>query len=331
MPKYIYDNSPIKIGDVVEMQHDWSKFDQPIGTISIVQNIDHNNCPCIKDNRRDSSPYISSYFKKIKTKPGNLSKINDNVICKNKSYSSTFIYQQIYIINKIDTKIWRYLKGKELTHSPCLTFNLLVLCTENNKKETPQFTYPMTFQLKQSRLIIEFDKLTSGRVIQKDDKWSDNDHSDNFIPHTEPCWIPISIPTKEHSIEINKKENKMKFDTLKTGVTNTIKEAGASMVDETLEVGKITAGKIAYNNAKLILGPIIPKPKWYEKFLDRTGKRELTEMAIVYITLHMFRSKFDNIAVESVTRYINYKLQSKFVDKFEGIVNVNDLFKLGKK
>ena len=123
---------------------------------------------------------------------------------------------------------------------------------------------------------------------------------------------------------------KMNFKTTAEKVKETVAAAGNSMVQETLEVGKLTAGRIAYNNAKVILAPIMPKVKWYEKFFDKSNKRELTEMLIVYTALHMFRSKFDNVLVESVTKFINYELQNKFLGKIEGIVNIDDVFKMTK-
>lgn len=79
--KYEYDNSPIKIGDVVEMQHDWSMYSQPKGTLSIVEKIVSDKHIAIKDSRKDDSTYSSSYLKKVKTKDVNEFEPNKEYIC----------------------------------------------------------------------------------------------------------------------------------------------------------------------------------------------------------------------------------------------------------
>jgi len=81
MPNYIYDDSPIEIGDVVEMQEDWSIHNQPKGTLSIVIAMDITS-PCIADKRSTCNAYSSHYVKKIKTKPGSKSIIGDIVLTK---------------------------------------------------------------------------------------------------------------------------------------------------------------------------------------------------------------------------------------------------------
>jgi len=115
----------------------------------------------------------------------------------------------------------------------------------------------------------------------------------------------------------------MKFTTLKQAT----KDAGASIVEETLEVSKITAGQIAYNNAKKLLAPIMPTIPWYERLFTSGKRREMIEMLMVYTLIHMFKSKFDNYATESITRYINYTLQSQFLSQFKSL-DLDNLFKL---
>lgn len=57
------------VGDIVEQQHDWSRFDQPIGKLSIVTHVEEDGNPCITDSRGDHMAYASSYFKVVETKP----------------------------------------------------------------------------------------------------------------------------------------------------------------------------------------------------------------------------------------------------------------------
>lgn len=121
----------------------------------------------------------------------------------------------------------------------------------------------------------------------------------------------------------------MKFETL----NKTIKKTGSAMVDETIEVSKITTGEIAYENAKKLLSPVMPKIKWYEKLFTDGKRRELTEMLMVYTAVHMFKHKFDNYATDAITQYINYTLQKKFLGSFAGDIDFNNLFNMtgGKK
>ena len=109
----------------------------------------------------------------------------------------------------------------------------------------------------------------------------------------------------------------------------TMKETGTNMAEETLEVSKITTGRIAYNNAKALLAPIMPKIKWYEKMFTDGKRRELTEMLMVYTAIHMFKHKFDNYATDAITKYINYELQNKFLGSFD--MDFNDLFNMKGK
>ncbi len=118
----------------------------------------------------------------------------------------------------------------------------------------------------------------------------------------------------------------MNFKTL----NKTMKQTGSNMMNETVEISKITSGKIAYQNAKKLLKPIMPKIAWYEKLFTNGKKRELTEMLMVYTAVHMFKHKFDNYMTDSITKYINYELQSKFLDSFTEI-NFDDLFNMEKK
>ena len=118
----------------------------------------------------------------------------------------------------------------------------------------------------------------------------------------------------------------MKMSTLNKTLSNT----GSNMMEETKEVSKITAGKIAYNNAKVILSPIMPKIKWYEKLFTDGKRRELTEMLMVYAAVHMLKHKFDNYMTDSITKYINYELQNKFLGSFSSI-DLNNLFAVNKE
>ncbi len=118
----------------------------------------------------------------------------------------------------------------------------------------------------------------------------------------------------------------MKMETL----NKTLKETGSNMVNETIEVSKITTGRIAYQNAKKLLTPIMPRIAWYERLFTDGSRRELTEMLIVYTAIHMFKHKFDNYATDAITKYINYKLQDKFLGSFTDI-DFNDLFNMEKK
>jgi len=118
----------------------------------------------------------------------------------------------------------------------------------------------------------------------------------------------------------------MKMDTL----NKTLKKTGSNMMEETVEVSKITTGRIAYQNAKKLLAPIMPKVAWYEKLFTNGERRELTEMLMVYTAVHMFKHKFDNYATDAITKYINYELQNKFLGSFTDI-NFNDLFNMDKK
>ena len=119
----------------------------------------------------------------------------------------------------------------------------------------------------------------------------------------------------------------MSFSKLNTTIQNTIKSTGASIIDETTEVSKITAGRIAYNNARKLLSPIIPKPKWYENWFISQDRRELFEMMFIFTAIHMFKDKFDNYLTQSITRYINYSLQNKFINKFDS-VDMDNLFNM---
>ena len=119
----------------------------------------------------------------------------------------------------------------------------------------------------------------------------------------------------------------MKMETL----GKTIKKTGSAVVEETIEVSKITTGRIAYNNAKVLLKPIMPRIKWYEKLFTDGKRRELTEMLIVYTAVHMFKHKFDNYATDAITKYINYELQDKFLGSMTGNIDFNNLFGISEK
>ena len=118
----------------------------------------------------------------------------------------------------------------------------------------------------------------------------------------------------------------MHMKTLNKQLTQT----GSDRIEETLEVSNITTGRIAYQNAKKLLTPIMPKIKWYEKLFIGSKKKELTEMLMVYTAVHMFKHKFDNYATDAITKYINYELQTKFLGNFKG-VDFNDIFNMGNK
>lgn len=79
---YEYLDRPPQVGDVVEIQKDWKKFDQPLGKLSIVLDITKNFSEIqIIDNRDlKGSWYDTSYFKVVKTKPGNTAEAGDTVI-----------------------------------------------------------------------------------------------------------------------------------------------------------------------------------------------------------------------------------------------------------
>lgn len=109
-----------------------------------------------------------------------------------------------------------------------------------------------------------------------------------------------------------------------------VKNAGSNIIDETVEVSKISTGRIAYNNAKVLLAPVMPKVRWYERMFTDGKRRELTEMLMVYTAIHMFKHKFDNYATDSITKYINYELQSKFLGSFKD-VNLDNLFNITAK
>ncbi len=113
-------------------------------------------------------------------------------------------------------------------------------------------------------------------------------------------------------------------------LNKTLKQTGSKMVEETIEVSKITTGRIAYLNVKHLLAPIIPKVKWYEKLFTDGKHRELTEMLMVYTAIHMFKHKFDNYTTDAITKYINYELQNKFLGSFTG-TNFNNLFNMEEK
>lgn len=118
----------------------------------------------------------------------------------------------------------------------------------------------------------------------------------------------------------------MKFDSL----NKVVKTTGDNVINETVEVSKITTGRIAYNNARLLLKPIMPKVKWYEKLFVNSKKRELVEMLIVYTAVHMFKHKFDNYATDAITKYINYELQTNVLGSIKG-VDFDNLFNLAKE
>lgn len=78
---YEYGNiEDVKLGDIVEMNHNWSKYDQPKGKISIVQEINEKGSVVIKDKRSEKSRYTTKYVKLIKTKPSDQAEIGDTII-----------------------------------------------------------------------------------------------------------------------------------------------------------------------------------------------------------------------------------------------------------
>ena len=65
----------------------------------------------------------------------------------------------------------------------------------------------------------------------------------------------------------------MNFSTTKTNVTETVRSASTSIMNESVDVAKINVGKIVFNNVKVLLSTYIPQPTWYQKIFISKDKR----------------------------------------------------------
>lgn len=122
----------------------------------------------------------------------------------------------------------------------------------------------------------------------------------------------------------------MNFSTTKTNVTETVRSASTSIMNESVDVAKINVGKIVFNNVKVLLSTYIPQPTWYQKIFISKDKRDLAELIAVYGLLHILKTKYSHYLIDAVTSYINLELQTRLV----GSINVRDLenvFKLPTK
>lgn len=122
----------------------------------------------------------------------------------------------------------------------------------------------------------------------------------------------------------------MNFSTTKTNVTETVRSASTSIMNESVDVAKINVGKIVFNNVKVLLSTYIPQPTWYQKIFISKDKRDLAELIAVYGLLHILKTKYSHYLIDAVTSYINLELQTKLI----GSINVRDLenvFKLPTK
>lgn len=122
----------------------------------------------------------------------------------------------------------------------------------------------------------------------------------------------------------------MNFSTTKTNVTETVRSASTSIMNESVDVAKINVGKIVFNNVKVLLSTYIPQPTWYQKIFISKDKRDLAELIAVYGLLHILKTKYSHYLIDAVTSYINLELQTRLI----GSINVRDLenvFKLPTK
>lgn len=134
--KYIYEDRKPKVGDVVEMQCDWSKYGQPKGTLSIVTYVNKYREIQIKDSRPDDqSFYDSSFVKTVKTKPGSEAQVGDTVITvMSNNALSTPVLGDVSIVTRAEKHA---LTTESFPRRFLNSSRYKVLCKEENTIEQP--------------------------------------------------------------------------------------------------------------------------------------------------------------------------------------------------